>query len=174
MLISQFPYYIEADTYDRLEFIAISVKTLDSVFQIIPFLVVEIFSLLSVHTIPFDSGEKTNKIHKRDVESIVSSSVVKILPPEIKAKYDEVKSLYTYPRPVQFRWSNNDSFVEDLEDMFASIERELDEILNKTKTSGGFGLNDEFFSFSFSSSESASASKSEEQTAPPEAAETWL
>lgn len=72
--------------------------------------------------------------------------------------------------PMKFRWSGNSSFMQDLEDMFSSLEREIDEMLNQTRTklSEGMDINDDFFSFSFFDSDSDS--KSEEQTAEPEAA----
>ncbi|XP_065223150.1 uncharacterized protein LOC135847520 [Planococcus citri] len=138
-------------------------------FKITPLIVIEVLLIFNVQTSPFSSDEKPNKISKRDVESVVSSSPIKLIPPEKIEKLRKIASMEN--SPIKFRWSaDNSSFMQDLEDMFSSIEREIDEMLNHTKTKlseGGMDFNDEFFSFSFFDSDSDS--KSEEQTAAPEA-----
>ena len=135
--------------------------------QVTPIIVVEILLVLNVRANPFSRADETRKISKRDVENVVSSLPIKLIPPakiERLQKFASMKNL-----PVKFRLSDNSSFMRDLDAMFSSLERELEEMLNNTKTklSEGFGSKDEFFSFFDSDSDS----KSEEETEPPEAAE---
>lgn len=131
--------------------------------QVISVAILEVMLLFGVQTIPH---HKMNQVLKRDVESVRVEA-------EKSGDFKYAGSFEAHSKPLKFRWSSNDSFMEDLEDMFASIERELDELLNttKTKVSDGLGFNDEFFSFSFSDSQSDSASESEETPAPEPAAE---